>query len=184
MLPLTSYISVSSLCSLSLPPTYPPQGALPAFLRRMSATLKKHTGRPLPLSCAPVTFASWMGGDRDGNPNVTSKTTVDVSALSRWMAADLYLREVDALRFELSMTRASQELIDAARELECDPLDEAAQSASGGGGGVDAHGHAVTPSRPARTVREPEEFDHSSLNTPLAPVRRVRPLQSSEMNEY
>lgn len=42
-----------------------------------------------------------MGGDRDGNPNVTAKVTSHVVALGRWMAADMYLREVDTLRFEV-----------------------------------------------------------------------------------
>lgn len=35
--------------------------------------LFQHTGKPLPLTCAPIRFGSWMGGDRDGNPNVTAK---------------------------------------------------------------------------------------------------------------
>jgi phosphoenolpyruvate carboxylase len=30
------------------------------------------TGLRLPLEAAPIRFASWMGGDRDGNPNVTA----------------------------------------------------------------------------------------------------------------
>lgn len=44
-----------------------------------------------------------MGGDRDGNPNVTATVTSHVTALARWMAADLYLREIDTLRFEVSI---------------------------------------------------------------------------------
>ncbi|KAL2559067.1 Phosphoenolpyruvate carboxylase 4 [Forsythia ovata] len=84
--------------------------AVPHYLRRVSNALKKHTGKPLPLTCTPIKFGSWMGGDRDGNPNVTAKVTKDVSLLSRWMAIDLYIREVDSLRFELSMNQCSVQL--------------------------------------------------------------------------
>lgn len=75
--------------------------AVPAYMRKLSTALMKHCGRELPMGCTPVTFASWMGGDRDGNPNVTARTTHDVSLLARWMASDLFLREVDVLRFEV-----------------------------------------------------------------------------------
>ncbi|KAJ0638027.1 putative phosphoenolpyruvate carboxylase [Helianthus annuus] len=84
--------------------------AVPQYLRRVSNALKKHTGKPLPLTCTPIRFGSWMGGDRDGNPNVTAKVTKDVSLLSRWMAIDLYTREVENLRFELSMNQCSDRL--------------------------------------------------------------------------
>ena len=84
--------------------------ALPTFCRQLSAALKKHTGHALPLDCVPVRFASWMGGDRDGNPNVTAKVTQQVAYLARWIAADLYLKEVDALAFELSMASCNDEL--------------------------------------------------------------------------
>ncbi|KAJ6356963.1 hypothetical protein OIU78_004959 [Salix suchowensis] len=91
--------------------------AVPHFLRRVSNALKKHTGKSLPLTCTPIKFGSWMGGDRDGNPNVTAKVTRDVSLLSRWMAIDLYIREVDSLRFELSMTRCSDKLSREAHDI-------------------------------------------------------------------
>ncbi|PWA69995.1 phosphoenolpyruvate carboxylase 4 [Artemisia annua] len=91
--------------------------AIPHYLRRLSNALKKHTGRPLPLTCTPVRFGSWMGGDRDGNPNVTAKVTRDVSLLSRWMAIDLYMREVDNLRFELSMNHCSPGLSCLAQDI-------------------------------------------------------------------
>ncbi|KIZ04332.1 phosphoenolpyruvate carboxylase [Monoraphidium neglectum] len=91
--------------------------AVPTFLRRMSSALKKHTGRELPLNATPIKFGSWMGGDRDGNPNVTSKTTHHVTALGRWMAADLYLREVDVLRFELSNNQCSDQVWRMATEI-------------------------------------------------------------------
>ncbi|WP_415905281.1 phosphoenolpyruvate carboxylase [Neptuniibacter sp. QD48_55] len=85
--------------------------AVPKFLRRVDAQLNETLGERLPLDSSPIRFASWMGGDRDGNPNVTAKVTEEVLLLSRWMAADLYLKDVDALRAELSMYQASKELM-------------------------------------------------------------------------
>lgn len=84
--------------------------AMPRWLRSLDAALTTATGEGLPLDVAPVRFGSWMGGDRDGNPNVTADTTRRVCAMSRWIAADLYWREVDALRAELSLERCSDEL--------------------------------------------------------------------------
>ncbi|GIL72820.1 hypothetical protein Vretimale_4503 [Volvox reticuliferus] len=84
--------------------------AVPQYMRRLSAALKRYTGHDLPLRATPFKFGSWMGGDRDGNPNVTATVTAHVTALARWMAADLYLREIDTLRFELSMSQCSQAL--------------------------------------------------------------------------
>ncbi|KAG2450080.1 hypothetical protein HYH02_000184 [Chlamydomonas schloesseri] len=91
--------------------------AVPQYMRRLSAALKKHTGHDLPLQATPFRFGSWMGGDRDGNPNVTAKVTAHVTALARWMAADLYLREVDTLRFELSMNQCSAAVWKMARRI-------------------------------------------------------------------
>lgn len=84
--------------------------ALPDFLRDFDTALKSAYGLSLPPNASPIKFASWMGGDRDGNPNVTSRTTQEVLSLSRWMAADLYLRDVRALLNELSMWDCSEEL--------------------------------------------------------------------------
>ncbi|HET8848705.1 MAG TPA: phosphoenolpyruvate carboxylase [Marinobacter sp.] len=84
--------------------------ALPRFLRSLDASLEDATGKGLPLDASPIRIASWMGGDRDGNPNVTHKVTREVFLLGRWMAADLYLRDIQSLRAELSMWQASDEL--------------------------------------------------------------------------
>jgi phosphoenolpyruvate carboxylase len=51
-----------------------------------------------------------MGGDRDGNPNVTATVTREVLLLSRWQAADLYLADITDLLEELSMTRCNEQL--------------------------------------------------------------------------
>jgi phosphoenolpyruvate carboxylase len=84
--------------------------AIPRYVRGVDRALGATTGRGLPLEAAPVRFGSWMGGDRDGNPNVTPEVTREACLLARWAAADLYLKEVVALRDELSMKSASPEL--------------------------------------------------------------------------
>lgn len=84
--------------------------AVPNHLRKVDAALHGATGLHLPLEAAPIRFASWMGGDRDGNPNVTAAVTREVLLLARWMAADLFLRDVDHLAAELSMQQASEAL--------------------------------------------------------------------------
>jgi phosphoenolpyruvate carboxylase len=83
---------------------------VPAFLRELDDALLEHTGRPLPLDAAPIRFGSWMGGDRDGNPNVTPEATERACLLARWMAVDLYAKEIAILRSELSMHQAVPEL--------------------------------------------------------------------------
>ena len=84
--------------------------AIPQILREVDTALQEFTGNALPLEASPVRFGSWMGGDRDGNPNVTPRVTFEVCLLSRWIAADLYSREIDALIRELSLTDCNSEL--------------------------------------------------------------------------
>ncbi|MFJ4141581.1 phosphoenolpyruvate carboxylase [Pseudomonas sp. NPDC089734] len=84
--------------------------AIPSYLRKADQALQAATGLHLPLEAAPIRFASWMGGDRDGNPNVTASVTREVLLLARWMAADLFLRDVDQLAADLSMQQASDAL--------------------------------------------------------------------------
>lgn len=84
--------------------------AVPKFMRELDGMVHEHCGQRLPLTIAPVRFASWMGGDRDGNPNVTHSITQEVLWLSRWKAADLYVRDIEALRWELSIEQCSPEL--------------------------------------------------------------------------
>ncbi|WP_421861771.1 phosphoenolpyruvate carboxylase [Motiliproteus sp.] len=84
--------------------------AVPTFLRHFDRELQRINGTTLPYDAAPIRFCSWMGGDRDGNPNVTAEVTEQVLLLARWMAADLLLGDISKLRHELSMGRASDEL--------------------------------------------------------------------------
>jgi len=84
--------------------------AVPKLMRELDEKLTSRSDRGLPLNSSPLHFASWMGGDRDGNPNVTANVTQEVLYLARWMAADLYLRDLNELGSQLSMVQASDEL--------------------------------------------------------------------------
>lgn len=85
--------------------------AMPDFLRHLDRLSRKHLGQGLPIDYQPFRFFSWMGGDRDGNPNVTHSVTKEVLLLGRWMAAELYYRDVNSLGGDLSMHAASPELL-------------------------------------------------------------------------
>jgi phosphoenolpyruvate carboxylase len=86
--------------------------AVPSFIRKMDDIVIAELGEEakLPVTYTPLKIASWMGGDRDGNPNVTPEITYETSMLSRWTAATLFKQEIAELRSELSMVRASDEL--------------------------------------------------------------------------
>ena len=91
--------------------------SVPRCLRALDRALHAATGRQLPLDAAPITFASWIGGDRDGNPAITPEVTRLACRTARLLALSLYGREVDALHAELSVTDATPELQDRARGL-------------------------------------------------------------------
>ena len=67
--------------------------------------------RNLPKNFNPIQFGSWMGGDRDGNPNVTSSITKEVILLSRWEAAKLYEKELTKLIRSFSMEKCSNKIL-------------------------------------------------------------------------
>ena len=83
---------------------------LPRIARELDHALRRHAGRGLPLDAAPIRFASWMGGDRDGNPSATPAVTRRVCLLNKLKAARMFRRDIDELRRELSMRRCAPEL--------------------------------------------------------------------------
>jgi phosphoenolpyruvate carboxylase len=88
--------------------------AVPRFLRRLDHAMLDSCGRSLPIDARPVRFGFWMGGDRDGNPNVTAEVTRESIRLCRWTAAKLLHDEVDALCQEFSMDTATTQMCEIA----------------------------------------------------------------------
>ncbi|SFN60361.1 Phosphoenolpyruvate carboxylase, type 1 [Izhakiella capsodis] len=83
---------------------------VPDFLRELNSQVEETLGYTLPVDFVPVQFTSWMGGDRDGNPNVTADITRHVLRLGRWKATDLFLRDIGTLISELSMSECTDDI--------------------------------------------------------------------------
>ena len=84
---------------------------IPKVYRRLNNIFVKNLGKGLPKNFNPIEFGSWMGGDRDGNPYVTSEVTKEVILLSRWEAAKLYEKELTKLIRSLSIAKCSKKIL-------------------------------------------------------------------------
>ncbi|KAL7521639.1 hypothetical protein ACHAWX_006312 [Stephanocyclus meneghinianus] len=92
--------------------------AVPSYLRKLDAQCRVTLGKKLPVDAAPVKFASWIGGDRDGNPNCTPEVTVEVVTHQRLRAAKLFLADLNELYSELAISsRFSKELEELAASV-------------------------------------------------------------------
>ena len=83
---------------------------IPKVYRRLNSIFVKNMGKSLPKNFNPIEFGSWMGGDRDGNPNVTAEVTKEVILLSRWEAAKLYEKSLTKLIRSYSMGKCSKKI--------------------------------------------------------------------------
>lgn len=84
--------------------------AVPKYIRELNEQMSKEIGYTIPVDARPIHFSSWMGGDRDGNPNVTAEVTKAVLLDSRKRAAKLFLSDIEVLVKELSMATCTDEL--------------------------------------------------------------------------
>ena len=80
--------------------------ALPRVYDTLQAALDKHYPQ-VSMSPTWLRLASWMGGDRDGNPNVTHAVTAETLHLHRGLAIENHRRTLQDLgrRFSLNAER-------------------------------------------------------------------------------
>ena len=78
--------------------------AMPAYYEDMEHAVVRIYGDDAKKLNIPVLvqFASWVGGDMDGNPNVNAKTIRATLARQRSLILDLYYKECGALSAKLS----------------------------------------------------------------------------------
>jgi phosphoenolpyruvate carboxylase len=74
----------------------------------------KRLGVELPVTARPLTFGTWIGGDRDGNPNITPEITKAAVVLQVGHAIRTTIAAMDQLRQMLSV---STRIIGATPEL-------------------------------------------------------------------
>lgn len=89
---------------------------LPEIYEAMTEALQEH----YPMLAAPprfLTFGSWIGGDRDGNPNVTADITAETLRLHRGLAVTQHYQAARLLDRSLSvsdqLTTVSPALLEA-----------------------------------------------------------------------
>ena len=98
---------------------------IPEVLDDFSRELSR-LGIKLAPTATPLTFGSWIGGDRDGNPNITPEITKQAIVLQMGHAIRVTLEALDELRQALSVSTklagTSEPLLQSvARDLEMLP---------------------------------------------------------------
>ncbi|PTA67052.1 phosphoenolpyruvate carboxylase [Deinococcus arcticus] len=149
--------------------------ALPGLQRDLNAAFRDVYGRET-AATLPLSFSSWMGGDRDGNPFVTPQATREALALHRARAQEVLLSLIRQTFADLSQEEGGAE----AYRQELQALFDAVQA----GETVDLVGRlsALDASLRAGGQRRSAEV----LLTPLLTVARVfgQHLVSLDIREH
>ncbi|MDX2007775.1 MAG: phosphoenolpyruvate carboxylase [Meiothermus sp.] len=87
--------------------------AIPRLVEGLERAVEAHYGRRPDLS-PPLVFRTWIGGDRDGNPNVVPEVTAFAQRYAAETAVRKYVEDVDNLIRDLSL---SSDRVALTREL-------------------------------------------------------------------
>ncbi|MGP4096183.1 phosphoenolpyruvate carboxylase [Nonomuraea sp. KM90] len=113
---------------------------VPQVYRALDAALDEGTGTLPPQARPFIRYGSWIGGDRDGNPNVTAKVTREAIQIQS---------EHVLTALETACTRIARTLTASAQFAPCSPALKSALAAA-----VDAHPDVVSELA-TRSPREP-----------------------------
>jgi phosphoenolpyruvate carboxylase len=80
--------------------------AVPAVHQLVAEAFADAFGRPPAEAARPLRLGSWIGGDRDGNPNVTAWVTSEALRLYRGAALRAHWRQAPALMDQLTSSAA------------------------------------------------------------------------------
>src|SRR5882757_269825 len=86
---------------------------VPDLIADLAAQAEAH-GAFLPEGAAPLTFGTWIGGDRDGNPTVNAEATREVLRLQHEAGCRALIGAIDQLSVHLS---SSTEIVAVSPEL-------------------------------------------------------------------
>jgi len=89
--------------------------AVPAVHARLAEAFAEAFGRPAAPPARPIRLGSWIGGDRDGNPNVTAWVTSEALRLYRGAALRTHWQQAPRLMDQLTSSAA---LVPASPALE------------------------------------------------------------------
>ena len=140
----------------------------PRIHRDMQRALVREYGEEAEGADVPVflRWRSWIGSDRDGNPNVTPDVTRRTFRRQHERARELMLRELNALRGELSISERLAAVPDALRQR----LDQAPSAEAAGA----AEAHPGEPYRQLVAVMVAELETDPSLDRLLADLDLLR----------
>ena len=91
---------------------------VPVLYEEMAAAFREEYGIETAASNLPsvISFGSWIGGDRDGNPNVTPEFTHDALRMARQTILDHYIMVVEDLLRQLGPSSHQVAVSEALRE--------------------------------------------------------------------